>query len=412
MALGKDSYWQIEKEAGGYGIHQPARCKSELISEGLESNVDEIPDPSLHAARSLRAIYPGGTTFRGPLAVRLNYEGAILKLLEGVMWSGSSALVGGETYVRDHTIKEGATQPSYSLEMCKGNTPAGKVLRGLGATVASLVLQGGVGTESMGRAEAQLMGTDLDPNTGATPAGYDPTTSFTVTSCTTTSGSPVVTTTGDFLTSGVKVGMGVTGTGVPAGTKVLRITSATSLTLGDSAGATVNATASGTVTLTFTLDFPYIWPLLAKQAITVNNGVDSASYPGGALRVRSWKVTITNTLAERLYLGSANPDQPSPNDFLSVMWEMTEEYQSLKAYQAARLFTDTAPKLIFEDPTTVGAVPSKRQFELRSNKCKAKYSLPVPGYGMLLATVTHKAYYDTVDASALVARVRNLDGSI
>lgn len=68
---------------------------------------------------------------------------------------------------------------------------------------------------------------------------------FTVASCTTVSTSPDVTTTGNFITSGVVAGMTVTGTGIAAGTTVLSVTDATDLVLSKP------ATASGTVTLTF-----------------------------------------------------------------------------------------------------------------------------------------------------------------
>lgn len=75
---------------------------------------------------------------------------------------------------------------------------------------------------------------------------------FDIPSCTTTNGSPTVTCTGvppsAFAPSGgprIVPGMIVTGTGIPANTRVKHLTSGTVLTL------TNNASASGTVTLTF-----------------------------------------------------------------------------------------------------------------------------------------------------------------
>jgi len=65
-----------------------------------------------------------------------------------------------------------------------------------------------------------------------------------VANCTTTNGSAVVTTTGNFNTAGVKVDQKVTGTGIPAGTYVQSVDSDTQITLSQ------NATADGTVTLT------------------------------------------------------------------------------------------------------------------------------------------------------------------
>lgn len=75
-----------------------------------------------------------------------------------------------------------------------------------------------------------------------TLSGQDPP-SFTVASCTTTSGSATVTTTASF--ADVRVGDPVTGTGIDPGTTVATKSSNTSITL------SAPATASGTVTLTF-----------------------------------------------------------------------------------------------------------------------------------------------------------------
>ena len=69
--------------------------------------------------------------------------------------------------------------------------------------------------------------------------------SFTVAACTTVKGSNTVTTTNNFLTSGVALGTIVTGTGIPPGTFVRPGAVATSLSLSQP------ATAAGTVTLTF-----------------------------------------------------------------------------------------------------------------------------------------------------------------
>lgn len=403
MAVGKDSYWQIGKETTP-GTQIAATRKSEMISEGFEIDVDTLTDPSLFNARAPRAVYQGRTQMQGPLEVRGNYEGAIMKLFEGALGSVASAVVGGETVVRDHTIKEGSTLPTYTIEMSKGNVPTSKVIRALGATVTSLEFNVGTGQDSFARVRAQLQGTDLDPNTGTTPAGYDPTASFIVGSGGGSSGSPVITTSGNFITSGVTVGMGVTGSGVGAGAVVISITSATSITV------SVNNAGAVSGNLTFALDYPGLLPILGKQVVTLNNGVDSWTYPSGAGRVRSCKVTIENPLEERPYLGSVQPDTPLPGDFYKVTWEFEEEYQTLKAYQAARLYTDTSPRIKLQDSATIGST-SKRELEIFSTSCRCKYSNPIERYGVVLAKSTHQAYYNTTDASQIVVRFRNLDAA-
>lgn len=75
-------------------------------------------------------------------------------------------------------------------------------------------------------------------------------TPVTVANCTTTSGSPTVTSSNSF--SSAVIGQAVSGTGIPANTFIIRrAADGLSITLGDASGNTVNATASGTVTLTF-----------------------------------------------------------------------------------------------------------------------------------------------------------------
>ncbi len=83
-------------------------------------------------------------------------------------------------------------------------------------------------------------------------ASTDPA-SFTVANCTTTSGSPTVTTTGNGFAN-VKVGDVVTGTGIAGSTTVTDKANNNTITLSN------NATASGTVTLTF--DPPAVTPTL------------------------------------------------------------------------------------------------------------------------------------------------------
>jgi hypothetical protein len=411
MGQGKDSYWQLAEEVTP-GTFVPAVAKSEMIQESIGIDIDEIPDPSLYAARSPRGVYQGARRAKGNLELRMNYEGGWIKLIKAALGSSSSALVASETVVRDHTIKEGTTLPSLSLEISKGDIPTGKILRGSGFKVPRLTLRGGVGTDAMARAEAEFLGIDFDPNTGATPAGYTPTTTITVSNGGGSSASPTVTCSGgsDFIAAGVRPGMAISGTGIAAGAVVVSITSATSITV------SINNSGAVSGVLTFTLAFPTLAPIIGTQVITLINGVDTAGYnpaSGTALRARRWSVTIENPLAERLYLGSAQPDTPLLSGQLKVTWEIEEEFQTLKAYQAARLYTTTSPKIILSPKVQIGTQSTTYyEFELRSNTCNCKYSNPVEGYGVVVATSTHTASFDNTDQSALVCRVRSLDPAV
>ena len=75
-------------------------------------------------------------------------------------------------------------------------------------------------------------------------------TPITVAACSTTNGSPTVTSANSFAAA--VIGQAVSGTGIPASTFIIRrAVDGLSITLGDANGAAVNATATGSVTLTF-----------------------------------------------------------------------------------------------------------------------------------------------------------------
>jgi len=97
-------------------------------------------------------------------------------------------------------------------------------------------------------------------------------TAGTVASCTTTNGSPIVTTTNSFTTSNIVAGMGVTGTGIPGSTTVLYVISATELLL------SANATATGTVTLTFAVTPQYLSLHTADPGTTGASECTGGSY--------------------------------------------------------------------------------------------------------------------------------------
>jgi len=156
------------------------------------------------------------------------------------------------------------------------------------------------------------------------------------------------------------------------------------------------------------LSFPTVSPMLFHHALTVDDGSADAN-----IRVRSFEVALRNNLTgiERAYFStSPTIDEPLRDSVLDVTWTITQEFQTMTHFTAAQAFTDTSPKLVFRGPA-LGA--NFFEFELRSNKAKvADYSAPVERYGIILATVTHRAYYDATDASALVVRVRNGESAV
>ena len=400
--LGHKSYLQISKESV-YGTYAASKAKMEIMACTINPVIGTIRDGSLYSSPSRRGIFQGGILYRGTVTVRLNFEG-FLPLFEGVFGSYTGAVVGGETFVRDHTFKEASTLPSYSIEICQGDVLAtGKVIRYLGCKIPRMTIRGtaGQGDDGMLTAEFEILAKDMDTNSGA---GYTPSTTVTVANMSGSSGSPVITTSADFIAAGFKPGMALSGTNVGAGAVVQSITSATSLT------ASVNNSGIPTGVLTATLAFPAVLPVLFHSE-NVNFTTDDGIASNTTIRVRSLEVTLENALADdRFYFGSTTLDEPIRNDFLVARWVLTQEFQDYAALTAARAFTTTSPLFKLSASTTIGGT-SKREFEIHSNSAKyTDMGQPIDDYGIIVQRTTQEAFFDGTDASALLVRFRSLDG--
>lgn len=157
------------------------------------------------------------------------------------------------------------------------------------------------------------------------------------------------------------------------------------------------------VTLGFTptaaLGLSTLSPMLYHQSGSVTD--DGSGDTQANQRVRQIEMKLTNNYAlDRFYFGSLNPDQPLRNDFLSAQWKFTSEFAATGAITRANAFTTTSPKL--------KVVSGADSFEIRSNSAKiTEYGNPVEGYGAILMNITHEAFNDPTDLSALVAVLIN-----
>lgn len=157
--------------------------------------------------------------------------------------------------------------------------------------------------------------------------------------------------------------------------------------------------------LTGSLSFPPVLPVLMnEQLITVDNGVVDTG-----VHLRSFEFLLDNILDEnRNYGGSSNVLEPIPNDFMNVTMRMELEFDTEDLFEACRDAAAGSPRLVWQHPTTIG-VGSKREFELRCGSAiLPTYSDPTEGVGVMISTATWEAWHDTADASAAVARFRNL----
>jgi hypothetical protein len=145
-------------------------------------------------------------------------------------------------------------------------------------------------------------------------------------------------------------------------------------------------------------------PLLFHQSTTVTD--DGSGDTQANQRMRSFEVTLQNNYdLGRWYFGSINPDQPVRNDFLSVRWRIVSEFANINAIGRATAFTTTSP-------TVKVSAGANANFEIHSKSAKlTEYSNPVEGYGVVLMNMTHEAFLDPTDQSALVAILINANSA-
>jgi len=299
-AQGRLAFVQMEKETT-FGTYIAPTKKFEIISFSAKGIRPLIKDTSLYNGRSPRGYFAGGFRVEGKITVRLNFEG-MLKMMEGWAWGLSTAVVGGETQVWDHTIKEGLSSviPSYTMEVCEGDPYGnGKVARVLGTVFESCIVrwQAAQSGDVFLTAELGFAAKDIDTNFGN---GYTPAATFTMT-CTASTSTPILTTAASFQTAGVAPNMLLSGTMLAAGARVGRILSATSLTVVDANGNDLNGTSATPGTVTFTLNTPRVLPILFHSNDSANAVVDDGTdtiVGGGGGSGGSPNITTTNSFVE------------------------------------------------------------------------------------------------------------------
>jgi hypothetical protein len=169
------------------------------------------------------------------------------------------------------------------------------------------------------------------------------------------------------------------------------------------------------LTPTGSLVFPSVLPVRYHDTKNAGGVVDDGTGDTAAnVRIRSAEIVLAapHTGEERAYLGSQLIDEPLRSDFLDVTWKLTQEFKTKTQFEAAKAFTTGSPRLVFQDPTTIG-VSSKREFEVRSGSAKlVGWSAPVEGYGIIISTATWRAFYDPTDLCALYCRFRNTESAL
>ena len=141
---GHQAYIAIAKESS-YGVAPAtAAIKYELAGEvSFDPGAGVIESDGMNPSR----MSPGCSKpaiFRNPsirFRIEIPYEG-FEEMFRAVLATYSSAVVGGETIVIDHTFKEAGLLNSYTVEFSVGDIPTGKVTRLVGAYVTGITIEG------------------------------------------------------------------------------------------------------------------------------------------------------------------------------------------------------------------------------------------------------------------------------
>lgn len=161
--------------------------------------------------------------------------------------------------------------------------------------------------------------------------------------------------------------------------------------------------ASGGAVTTYAL----VNPVLYHQCITQSDGSGDATPI-----IRSLEVSYSAPYDDGRYqLGSVNPLQPIPNDFLVGSIKVTREFDSTAMFVKARSFAAPAAALDFVFQGAVILASNKFETQFKAVNARLQdYSNPVEDYGVIVATGTWLLYDDpNTILSSLLVRIKNSD---
>jgi len=394
--LGHKAYVQFGGREATYGTFQVPTKRLEILNWNVTPVIGSIMDGSMSGNPSRRGIYQSGQLFRGTFSCRVNYEG-LEELFRNAFGSYARTVVSGNT--GDHTFREGSTLSPMTLEVNLGDVPSsGRCFRLLGAKLTGLTIKGAAGSGNDGMLTVEFTVVARDYLSDQTPTAA--VTLATVVTCIATGVCTLTKAAFDFAANGVVVGSTVSHPSYAAGTVVTAVVVGTVTLSGPANAALVTATA-----VFSTMQPSAVIPVLYTQALTVSDGTADAA---ASVRVRSFEVSLESPHAEdRWFVGSVNIDEPLRSDFLAARFKLTQEFTTKTQHDAARAFTKGSPKLLFRHSEALLST-NFREFELRANQANlVEFGAPVEGFGVMLSTATWEAWFDTTDATALLARFRN-----
>jgi hypothetical protein len=155
--------------------------------------------------------------------------------------------------------------------------------------------------------------------------------------------------------------------------------------------------AATTASYTAGVPAALVVPVFYHQGVVADLKDGTADTPGSQ-NVTKLSVELTNPLAERYFIASANGKniaQPLRNGQVSVFWDLTQEFQNFNQFKAAKAFTDGELKASFLGDVIPAA---SGNYKLTLNSTKAKcidYKNDIGEWGVIEATSRWQAYNDT-----------------
>lgn len=402
-AFGHKGWLALGPKETTFGTFMAPAVKYPVESWKVDPVANMIADPALWGQVSRRGFYQGPWKVKGTIRLRFGFE-QFEEVLRAALGSYSYAALTAP--VGDHTYKVGATLDPHSGELSLGDVPTGKVMRLLGAKwVGTTIKVDASETDPYAHLELTVLAMDYDSNgtTGYTPTAPTVSSPATVGSLTLSASGVLSRGSGDFGADGWAVGMFVNQAGnanIPAGTVIQAATDATHRQLSCGAACVAGSgITAGASSLLFAPDLPVMFHV----GQTFTDGIIVS--PNAA--VRALEVSLDNPHLERLLIGSRFMAEPLRRDFVKPVWKMTVEFSAADYLNAYKVGQVISPQFIFQHPTTLAST-YKREFEVRSRSAVlTDISVPMEEFGALAATLTAEGYYDSVDASPLVMRLRN-----
>lgn len=150
MSLVEESVWATAPGAG--------EVYARLLEDGMDYDPNWKPLPGLSA--SVRGKYLGHVKCGGTVVPAISFDGVLGWLAKAGM--GASNSVAGTNFATHTFSMIDDLDKSLNMEICKGDTPSGKVFRYDGAMVDQLLFE--LEPESVLRVTPTLAAKDRDPN--------------------------------------------------------------------------------------------------------------------------------------------------------------------------------------------------------------------------------------------------------